>query len=113
MKARPLIVSSFALLALTGLAAPAAAVPSRNVFPATCDGEEVTVTETGGASFWLDGQHYLLTSITVRPAAGGDPVFSKIYGQRTGLGDETIACTATVVVEGTALTADVMAVAVP
>jgi hypothetical protein len=82
------------------------------VFPATCDGEEVTVTETGGASFWLDGQHYLLTSITV-DTAGGDPVFSKTYGQRTGLGDETIACTATVVVEGTAFTADVMAVAVP
>jgi hypothetical protein len=114
-KARLAIVSSSALLGLAAFASPAAAAPpgaGLDSFPATCDGQEVTVTTGGGgASFWLGDQHYLLTSVF---ATGGQGTFQKDYGQRTGLQGTEIQCTATIVdPEAGPITFDVTAVAVP
>jgi hypothetical protein len=114
-KARLAIVSSSALLGLAAFASPAAAAPPGSglgSFPATCDGQEVTVT-TGngsGASFWLDDQHYLLTSIV---ATSGPGTFEKDYGNRTGLLDTEIQCTGTIPDPEGPITFDVTAVAVP
>jgi hypothetical protein len=117
MKARAAIVPSAAALALTAVAIPAyAALPGvgLDTFPATCSGQPVTVTTGGGAAFWLNGQHYLLTSIDATFQTEQGPVtFHKDYGARTGLTDSTITCTATIVEpEGTGLFT-VTAVAVP
>jgi len=62
MKARAAIVSASALFALTAVAAPASAAPTGlglQSFPATCEGQPVTITTTngGGAGFCADGQH--------------------------------------------------------
>jgi hypothetical protein len=113
MKARVAIVSSSALLGLTVFAAPAAAAPpGLSTFPATCDGQAVTVTGgTGnGASFWLGDQHYLLTSID---ATAGPGTFHKDYGHRTGLQGAEIQCTAVIVEPERSITIDVTAVTVP
>jgi hypothetical protein len=114
MKARAAIVSSAALLAIPTFALPATAQPpgvGLETFSATCDGQPVTVTLGGqGASFWLDGQHYLLTSLAI---TFGPETFTKTFGQRTGLTDSTITCEGTIVEpEGTG-TFHVTAVAVP
>jgi hypothetical protein len=113
MKARAAIVSSAALLAIPTFVMPAAAQPpgaGLESFPATCDGEPVTVTTGGGAGFWLNGQHYVLTSIV---ATFGAETFTKEYGQRTGLTDSTISCEGTIVEPEGTITFDVTAVAVP
>jgi hypothetical protein len=83
-------------------------------FPATCDGQPVTVTTTSGAGFWLDGQHYLLTTVDATFETEQGPVtFDKDCGHRTGLTDSAITCTGTIVEdEGTGLFT-VTAVAVP
>jgi hypothetical protein len=99
MKAKATIVSLFAL-ALTLLATPAVAAPpggGLETIPVTCDGQEVTVTVSGGASFWIEDQHYVLTSFTgtFTPAEGEPETFTKTYGQKTGLAGSEITCTAT------------------
>jgi hypothetical protein len=119
MKARPIMVSSFALLACTALAAPATAAPpgaGLETVPVTCDDDQTTtVTVSAGASFWLGEQHYVLTSfaVTFTPAGGGDPeMFSKTYGQRRGLAGDEITCTATLEEPGEG-TAVIVATGVP
>ena len=119
MKARAAIVSACALFASTAVAIPASAAPPGSgleSFPATCDGQPFTVTTTsgGGAGFWLDGQHYLLTTLDVMFETEQGPfTFHKDYGHRTGLTDSAITCTGTIVEpEGTGLFT-VTAVAVP
>jgi hypothetical protein len=86
-------------------------------FPATCEGqtEPVRVTTGGGASFRLDGQHYLLTSIdaTFVPDQGEPRTFTKTYGQRTRLGGSEITCTAVIEDPEGTVTFIVTAVAVP
>jgi hypothetical protein len=86
-------------------------------FPATCEGqtEPVRVTTGGGASFWLDGQHYLLTSIdaTFVPDQGEPRTFTKTYGQRMRLGGSEITCTAVIEDPEGTVTFIVTAVAVP
>jgi len=84
-----------------------------DTFPATCDGQPVTVTAANGsgASFWLGDQHYLLTSIHATDGPGIE--FAKDYGHRTGLQDTQIQCTATIEEPEGLITIDVTAVAVP
>src|SRR4029453_10638837 len=112
MKRKVAIVSSSVLLGLTAFAAPAAAAPpgaGLDTFPATCGGLPVTGTSNngGGASFWLGDQQYLLTSIDV------PGLFHKDFGQRTGLQDTQIQCTATLDEPEGTVTVNVTAVAVP
>jgi hypothetical protein len=107
------IVSLTGLLGWAALASPAAAAPpgaGLETLTATCDGQSVTVTTSGGASFWLGDQHYLLTSI--QGTAPGGMTFEKSYGNRTGLGNE-INCTATIEEPEGTVTVVVTAVAVP
>jgi len=114
MKARVAIVASSALLGLAAFATPAAAAPpgaGLDTFPAMCGDSPVTVTAGGGASFWLDDQHYLLTSIDA--TAGPGMTFHKDYGQRTGLQGTQIQCTATIEEPEGLITVEVTAVAVP
>lgn len=121
MKVRAAIVSACALFASTAVAVPASAAPPGSGlvnFPATCDGqpEPVTVTSTngGGAGFWLDGQHYLLTTVDATFETEEGPVtFHKDFGHRTGLSDSAITCTATIVEDGQTGSFTVTAVAVP
>jgi hypothetical protein len=85
------------------LAGPAAAAPpgaGLQSFPATCDGQPVTVTVGGqgggagvAAGFWLGDQHYVLTTLD---ATAGPETFHKDYGKRTGLQDTQITCTGTI-----------------
>lgn len=80
-------------------AVPAGAEPNGkglDSFPATCDGQSTTITTGGGASFYVEGQKYHLTSLTgsFTPADGsGTQFFSKTYGNRTGKTGPTITCT--------------------
>jgi hypothetical protein len=117
MKVRAAIVSISALFGLTALATPASAAPpgvGLESFPATCNGQSFTVTTGSGAGFWLDDQHYVLTTVDVTFETEEGPfTFHKDYGHRTGLADSTITCTGTIVEpEGTGSFA-VTAVAVP
>jgi hypothetical protein len=117
MKVRAAIVSISALFGLTALATPASAAPpggGLESFPATCNSQSFTVTTGAGAGFWLDDQHYVLTTVDVTFETEEGPVtFHKDYGQRTGLADNTITCTGTIVEpEGTGFFT-VTAVAVP
>lgn len=105
MTARAAIISSCALLGLAAFASPAAAAPTGaglDAFEATCEGlGAVTVTATRGASAWMGGQHYVLTSFN-----DGTSTFN--YGHRTGLQGTEIQCTATR--DGVLVTATVVAV---
>jgi hypothetical protein len=102
MRVRAAIVSACALFASTAVAVPASAAPPGSgleSFPATCDDQPVTVTTTsgGGAGFWLDGEHYLLTTLDVTFETEEGPfTFHKDYGHRTGLADSAITCTGTI-----------------
>lgn len=108
-----------ALVAMLTLAGSAAAAPSGKgleTFEVTCDGQEVTVTVSAGQSFWLGGQHYLIKAFTgtFTPEAGEPETFTQTYGEKKGLGDATITCTATFVEPGEgSFTILVTAVAVP
>ena len=110
-----------ALLPLIGLltvllATPAAAqtpqgqglvtLASQGITSLSCDdgtelADVLTARGGGGATWVLDGRMYLLQSIsvsgTVTPPEGEPfPVsFAKTFGQKTGLGDETVVCTFT------------------
>ena len=69
--------------------APAPAAP-REQITATCEGlGEVTVNVSNGAAFWIDDVLYL--PLTFRASSGGQTVFEKSYGNRSGLTD-TISC---------------------
>ena len=100
MKARVTMISLCAATGLTALAGPAAAAPpgvGLETFPVTCDGEEVTVTVSSGASFWIGEQHYVLSAFTgtFTPEDGEpEPPFTKSYGQKTGLAGDEITCSA-------------------
>ena len=80
-----------AVVASLALAAPASAAKPEP-FTGTCEGlGEVTVAPTSGAAFWLDDVLYL--PLTFRVTQGGEIVYEKNYGPRTGLAGTTINCT--------------------
>ena len=58
--------------------------------PATCNGEETTLTVSSGAAFYVDGQKYVLQSITF---SNDEFSFTKDYGNRNGLTGGSIECT--------------------
>jgi hypothetical protein len=58
--------------------------------PATCNGEEATLTVSSGAAFYVDGQKYVLQSITF---SNDGFSFTKDYGNRNGLTGGSIHCT--------------------
>jgi hypothetical protein len=117
MKIRAAIVFFSALFGVTALATPASAAPpggGLETFPATCNGQPVTVTTGGGAGFWLNDQHYVLRTLDATFETEQGPVtFHKDYGRRTGLTDSTITCTATIVEPEMTGSFTVTAVAVP
>ena len=81
------------------LAGPAAAAPpggGLESFEVTCDGQQVTVNVSSGATFWLGDQHYVLTSFTgtFTPEEGEAETMTQTYGQRRGLAGSEITCTA-------------------
>lgn len=77
---------AFASLAVV---APATAAPSEQI-TATCEGlGEVRVTVSSGAAFWIGDVLFL--PLTFRVSSGGETVFEKSHGNRTGLTD-TISC---------------------
>ena len=78
-----------AVVALLALAAPASA--AKDELTATCEGlGEVTVTTTSGAAFWIGDVLYV--PLTFRVTAGGETVFEKNHGERSGLTEGTISC---------------------
>lgn len=95
------------LLALGGLTAAAVALsaspaiadapPGKGLetFTVVCAEGTITVVGTPGdsASRWIDDQHMVLLSITF--SADGATVFTKRYGQKTGLAANTVTCTVT------------------
>jgi len=86
-------------LAAAVLISPATAAPNGKgleQFPVNCGGTEVTVTVSSGASFWINGQHYLLTSFTGTFTAtdGSTETETKTYGKRKGLEGAVITCSA-------------------
>ena len=97
-----------AVIASLALAAPAPA--AKEELTATCEGlGEVTVTATNGAPFWIGDVLYL--PLTFRVTAGGETVFEKVSGNRTGLTGTTISCVTPPNEEGFAF--EVTAVRVP
>jgi hypothetical protein len=82
-------IACFAALALAAaFAAPARAdVPPGKSdsfsLPATCDGQQVTLTPSGPNLWSSGGQHYVLKSITVYPTDGAP--FTQDLGEKTGL----------------------------
>jgi hypothetical protein len=107
------------VLVTLALAAPTMAAPpgkGLETFPATCDGQEEVVTVSAGSSFWLGGQHYLVTvfSGTFTPEEGDPEPFTQTFGTKKGLTGRSIACTVEVVFPGEgSLSLNVTAVAVP
>jgi len=96
---RALTTCAAALVAAAVLISPATAAPNGKgleQFPVICDGTAVTVTVSSGASFWINGQHYLLTSFTGTFTAtdGSTETETKTYGKRKGLKGAVITCTA-------------------
>ncbi len=85
----------------------------RRLTPVMCGGTEVTVTVSSGASFWINGQHYLLTSFTgtFTPTGGPPETETKTYGKRKGLKGAEITCSASF--SDTQGTFDVTVTAVP
>jgi hypothetical protein len=70
------------VVASLALAAPASAAKGELV--ATCEGlGEVAVTTSSGAAFWIGDVLYL--PLTFRVTAGGETVYEKRYGRRSGL----------------------------
>ena len=110
-----LMISSLAtLLAMIALAMPVAAqtpqgqglmtVADEGVSNLVCSdpsitAEDIVVTRGGGPPAWLvDGRMYVIQSIavegTITTPDGSMPVsFAKSYGQKVGLGGETVTCT--------------------
>ena len=85
---RKLVTGLAVGFASLALAAPASA--AKGELTGTCEGlGEVTVTTSSGAPFWIGDVLYL--PLTFRVTAGGETVFEKNYGERSGL-TETISC---------------------
>jgi hypothetical protein len=61
--------------------------------PVTCNGEPTTLTVSRGAEFYVDGQKYVLQSITI---VNGPFSSTKDYGNRTGLTGGSIECSGSV-----------------
>src|SRR3954454_10910647 len=61
--------------------------------PATCDDQSTTLTVSSGATFYVDGQKYVLQSITIM---NGQFSNTKDYGNRTGLTGGSIVCSGSV-----------------
>jgi hypothetical protein len=83
------------LLALGALTA-AAVAPGQGLETFTVECAEGTITVVGtpgdSASRWIDGQHMVLLSLTF--STDGVTLFTKTYGQKTGLGN-AVSCTVT------------------
>ncbi|MFL5840099.1 MAG: hypothetical protein ACJ77Z_06580 [Thermoleophilaceae bacterium] len=61
--------------------------------PVICDGHPTTLTVSRGAAFYVDGQKYVLQSLTI---VNGPLSLSKDYGNRTGLTGGSIVCSGSV-----------------
>jgi hypothetical protein len=61
--------------------------------PVTCNGQPTTLTVSSGAAFYVDGQKYVLQSITL---VNGPFSLTKDYGNRTGLTGGSIECSGSV-----------------
>jgi hypothetical protein len=87
-------VSVAALVAASSATAttPPSGKGLRNL-PATCNGEPTTLTVSSGAAFYVDGQKYVLQSITF---VNGPFSFTKDFGNRTGLTGGSIECSGSV-----------------
>jgi hypothetical protein len=95
------------LLALGALTAVAVALPASpavadappghglETLTVECAAGTITVVGTPGdsASRWIDDQHMVLLSITFR--ADDVIIFTKRYGQKTGLASNAVSCTVT------------------
>ena len=97
------------LLALGALTAAAVALPASpaiavappgqglETFTVECAAPVGTITVVGSpgdsASRWIDGQHMVLLSITF--SAGGVTLFTKTFGQKTGVAANAVSCTVT------------------
>jgi hypothetical protein len=95
------------LLALGALTAVAVALPASpavadappghglETFTVECAEGTITVVGTPGdsASRWIDDQHMVLLSITF--STDGVTLFTKTYGQKTGVAANAVSCTVT------------------
>ncbi len=61
--------------------------------PATCNGEETTLIASKGATFYVDGQKYVLQSFSL--SDGATVIDSREWGNRNGLDGGSIECTGT------------------
>ena len=97
-----MVLTLVAMLALAGTAIAAPSGKGLETLEVTCNGQDVMVTVSAGQSFWLGGQHYLIKSFTgtFTPETGDPETFTQTYGQKKGLGTDTITCTATFVEPG-------------
>ena len=91
---RGVIAAAMVAGTLAMIAGPAAADPGQgkglHADSFTCNGQEITVDSGSGAAGFVNGDVYLLTSIT--GTVNGEVVFSKTWGNRNGSGDP-ISCT--------------------
>jgi hypothetical protein len=93
-----LAVGAFAAAAVALPASPAVAgaPPGQGLetFTVECAEGSITVVGTRGdsASRWIDGQHMVLLSITVR-TPDGEIIFTKTFGKKTGLATVEESCT--------------------
>ena len=92
------MVGALAAVAASVVVGTGAAAPNGSgleQLPVECDGVPTTVTVSSGASFWLDGNQYLLSTFTgtFTPLVGDVEVETKTYGNRTGLTGTPITCT--------------------
>ena len=94
---RRVFIVVMTMVAVMALAGPALAAPKGQgleSFTGMCDGQEVQAVASSGASFWVEGEHYVLTSFTGTfiPVEGPTETFTKTYGNRAGLTGAEIHC---------------------
>src|SRR3954451_14835692 len=75
--------------------------------PVTCHGEPTTLTVSHGAEFYVDGQKYVLQSLTI---VNGSFSSTKDFGNRTGLTGGSIDCSGSVTDENGTTTFDAIGV---
>jgi hypothetical protein len=96
---RVLAIGAFAAAAVALPASPAVAdaPPGQGLETFTVECAEGTITVVGtpgdSASRWVDDQHMVLLSITV--STDGVTIFTKTFGQKTGLATNAVSCTVT------------------
>jgi hypothetical protein len=92
-----LVAFTAAAIALPASPAVADAPPGHGLetFTVECAEGAITVVGTPGdsASRWIDGQHMVLLSLTF--STDGVTLFTKTYGQKTGLAANAVSCTVT------------------